>query len=71
MKRHFEFVSGPSSKFWEIVVSGCSVTVCFGRIGTTGQQQTKELADSAAAQRHADKQISEKLKKGYLETTPA
>lgn len=71
MKRHFEFVSGSSSKFWEVVVNGCSVTVCFGRIGTAGQEQTKEFADGVAAQRHADKQIAEKLRKGYLETTPA
>lgn len=71
MKRHFEFVSGSSSKFWEVTVSGCSVTVCFGRIGTVGQQQTNNFADSNAAQRHADKQIAEKVKKGYLESTPA
>lgn len=71
MKRHFEFVSGSSCKFWEVVISGCRVTVSFGRIGTAGQQQTKEFADAASAQRHAEKQIAEKLRKGYLETLPA
>lgn len=71
MKRRFEFVSGPSCKFWAVVVSGCRVTICFGRIGTTGQQQIKEFADATAAQRHADKQIAEKLKKGYVEMVPA
>jgi predicted DNA-binding WGR domain protein len=71
MKRHFEFVSGTSAKFWEVSAAGCSVTVCFGRIGTDGQTQTKALASADAAQRHADKLTAEKLKKGYVETIPA
>jgi predicted DNA-binding WGR domain protein len=71
MKRHFEFVSGTSAKFWEVSVIGCNVSVCFGRIGTEGQTQTKALASADAAQRHADKLIAEKLKKGYVETVPA
>jgi predicted DNA-binding WGR domain protein len=71
MKRHFEFVGGSSAKFWGVSVSGCNVTVCFGRIGTAGQEQTKTLADAAAAQQHANKLVAEKIKKGYLETIPA
>ncbi len=71
MKRRFEFVSGSSSKFWEATINGCSVTISFGRIGTAGQQQTKEFADATAAQRHVDTQIAAKVKKGYLETVPA
>ena len=70
MKRRFEFVRGNSSKFWEASVSDCSVTIVFGRIGTAGQQQTKEFASPAAAQQHADKMIAEKVRKGYLETVP-
>ena len=68
MKRRFEFVSGSSAKFWEVVVNGCCVAILFGRIGTSGQQQSKEFADGSAAQRHADKQIAEKVKKGYVES---
>ncbi len=71
MKRHFEFVGGSSAKFWEVAVAGCAVTVCFGRIGTAGQEQTKTLADAAAAQQHANTLIAAKIKKGYLETIPA
>lgn len=71
MKRHFEFVGGSSAKFWNVTVSGCAVTVCFGRIGTAGQEQTKTLVDAGAAQKHADTLIAAKIKKGYLETVPA
>jgi DNA ligase-1 len=69
MPRHFEFVEGTSSKFWEVSVAGSDVAVRFGRIGTAGQTQTKSFADPAAAQRHADKLVGEKTKKGYRETT--
>ena len=66
--RHFEFVEGKSSKFWEISRNGCEVTVRYGRIGSTGTTNVKTLADSAAAQRHVEKLIAEKTGKGYVET---
>jgi DNA ligase-1 len=66
-RRRFEFVEGNSSKFWEIGIDGCDVTVCYGRIGTDGREQTKTFADPAAAQKHADKLIEEKTGKGYEE----
>src|SRR5262249_26287511 len=66
-KRHFEFSEGGSNKFWEIAVSGSEVTVRFGRIGTNGQTQTKKLPEPAAATKHADKLIAEKVDKGYVE----
>jgi DNA ligase-1 len=66
-KRHFEFVDGKSSKFWEISQSGCDVTVRYGRIGANGQTQTKAFSDEAAAKSHADKLIAEKTEKGYVE----
>jgi predicted DNA-binding WGR domain protein len=65
--RYFEFIGGSSRKFWEISQSGASFTVRFGRIGTPGQTQTKTFADEPKAQREADKLISEKLRKGYVE----
>jgi hypothetical protein len=34
--RYVEFVEGKSSKFWEIHVAGCDVTVRYGRIGAAG-----------------------------------
>jgi DNA ligase 1 len=67
-KRYFEFVEGSSAKFWEISVSDNTLAVRFGRIGASGQTQTKMLADAEAAARHAEKLIEEKTGKGYRET---
>jgi DNA ligase-1 len=63
--RRFEYTERKSSKFWEISIQGTEVTVCFGRIGTGGQAQTKSFADEAAAAQHAAKLIDEKVGKGY------
>ena len=67
--RRFEFIGGSSQKFWEISVSANSFTVHFGRIGTAGQSQTKLFADREKAKREADKLITEKVKKRYVERT--
>jgi predicted DNA-binding WGR domain protein len=67
-ERYFEFIGGNSAKFWAVAASGNQVTVRFGRIGTAGQTQTKELTDAAAAVRHAEKLIVAKAAKGYRET---
>ncbi len=69
--RRFEYVAGTSSKFWEVCVSGTAVTVRYGRIGTSGQTQTKSFPGEAAAKKHAEKLISEKTRKGYREVQPA
>jgi DNA ligase-1 len=66
--RHFEFVEGKSSKFWEISVDGCEVKVRYGRIGSAGTTNVKGFADAAAAQQGADKLIAGKTGKGYVET---
>jgi DNA ligase-1 len=65
--RRFEFIEGTSAKFWEIVRSVASVTVRYGKIGTDGQSKTKDFADEAAAIRHAEGLIGEKMGKGYRE----
>lgn len=65
--RHFEFKDDKSSKFWEIAQTGESVTVRYGKTGTTGQSQTKAFTDSGAANKHARKLIAEKIGKGYAE----
>lgn len=67
--RSFEFVGGKSSKFWEIAVDGCKVTVRYGRIGTSGTTRVKDFPDAEAAQGHADKLVKEKTGKGYVEKT--
>ena len=53
----------PATQF----VNGNQVSVTFGRIGTAGQTQTKQSADLAAATKHANKLIEQKLAKGYVE----
>jgi len=65
--RRFEFVGGSSQKFWEISVAGTAFTVRFGRIGTSGQCQTKTFANEGKAKQEAARLIAEKLKKGYVE----
>ena len=67
MTRHFEFVEGSSSKFWEVTAKDNAVTVRYGRIGSGGQTQSKSFGDTAAAQKHADKLIAAKTQKGYSE----
>ena len=67
--RRFEFVGGGSAKFWEIGSHGAQVTVRFGRLGTNGQTQTKDLGSETAAAVHVAKLIDEKLAKGYVESS--
>ena len=67
---YLEFVDGKSSKFWQVVVSGSSHTVTYGRIGTNGQSKTKDFADEDAARKDADKQAGKKRAKGYKDATP-
>lgn len=69
--RRFEYVDEKSSKFWEIRVIGASLTVCYGKIGTEGQTQSKEFADVGSAEKQAKKLIAEKTGKGYREVGSA
>ena len=48
-RREFQFREGSSNKFWAITVDGQEFTVEFGRLGTTGQTQTKTFASEIAA----------------------
>lgn len=66
-KRHFEFAEGSSSKFWEIELSGNTVTTWWGRIGTTAQSKSKQFADATKAKAEYDKLVAEKTGKGYQE----
>jgi predicted DNA-binding WGR domain protein len=65
--RHFEFKDDKSAKFWEIIQAGETIMVRYGKTGTNGQSQEKAFADAAAAGKHAEKLIAEKLGKGYVE----
>ena len=68
--RTFQFSVAASHKFWNIDVTGNYYTVKFGKVGSTGQTQRKTFATAAEAQADADRLIKEKLKKGYVETSP-
>ena len=74
--RYFEFVGEDprrhtdSSKFWEITVSGSTVTVRYGPIGAAkGQSKEYAYATAEDAEREADSLIAAKVKKGYVEKT--
>lgn len=62
----FEFIQGSSCKFWEVRCEGSDVFVCFGRIGTSGQQLRKPFPDVAKAQKHVEQLIRQKTSKGYV-----
>jgi len=68
--RTFQYSDAKSHKFWTIEVSGGSFTVTYGKVGASGQTQTKSFAGPEKARAEADKLIREKLKKGYVESTP-
>jgi predicted DNA-binding WGR domain protein len=65
--RHFEFVEGSSSKFWEISLDGSEYTTKYGRIGAGGQETVKDAGSPEKAKKEYDKLIAEKVKKGYKE----
>lgn len=48
------------NKFWQYDVNGDTVTIKWGRIGSTPQESTMKFNQS-----HIDKKVREKLKKGY------
>jgi predicted DNA-binding WGR domain protein len=58
---------GGSHKFYEVSVSGSSVTVRYGRIGDSGQAKTTKFKNPAEAAAAAAKQLGEKRRKGYAE----
>lgn len=63
MKKKFIYQDDKSHKFWDIAVSGTSLTVTFGKAGTQGQTQTKTFATEDECRTAAGKLIAEKTKK--------
>ena len=66
-----ELVDGKSKKFWRARTEGGSLVVNFGRIGTDGQNKTKDLGDAGAAEAELDKLAASKRKKGYADVAGA
>jgi predicted DNA-binding WGR domain protein len=65
--RRFEFKEGSSSKFWEATLSDNKLTVCYGRIGSPGQEKSNTFPRPEFAKKEHDKLIADKLRKGYKE----
>ncbi len=63
--RRYEFIDGPSQKFWEITLEGDDIKRRWGRLGTKGQRSTKTFPGEHHAQRAWKDLISQKRKKGY------
>jgi formylglycine-generating enzyme required for sulfatase activity/predicted DNA-binding WGR domain protein len=68
--RKLEFKDGKSAKFWHIELTGDSHTVSYGRLGSTGQTNTKTFGSHEAARKDYDKLVASKLKKGYTDAVP-
>ncbi|MBD2701092.1 WGR domain-containing protein [Spirosoma sp. BT702] len=58
---------GSAHKFYEVVVDGTTVVITYGRIGTDGSASTQTLSTEAEAEKFAQKKISEKKRKGYVD----
>ncbi|EMN80473.1 WGR domain-containing protein [Leptospira interrogans] len=67
MNHNLTFKDDKSDKFWNIEVSGNSFTVTYGKTGTSGTSQTKTFETEETCIKEAQKLLSEKLKKGYIE----
>jgi len=68
---YLEFAEGTSSKFWRARVEGKTLYVNYGKIGSNGQTQVKELGDAGAATAEYDKLVRDKRKKGYVDGSGA
>lgn len=66
-RRELVLMDANSSKFWNIELDGARHTVTYGRIGTSGQSQTKEFPSADKAKADFDKLVASKLKKGYAD----
>lgn len=66
----YELSDGKSNKFWEVLVDGAQVIVCYGRIGTDGTTKGKKHKDANAARAEAGKLRAEKEAKGYQRVGP-
>lgn len=65
--RYFEFKDSKSNKFWQIEQRGNDTYICWGKIGTKGQEQIKSFEQESKAEAYMAKLIKEKTAKGYIE----
>jgi predicted DNA-binding WGR domain protein len=62
----FQYKRGTSDKFWCYGVVNNTVTVKWGRTGTTGQSKIHAFSDQTELWNFVNKLIDSKLNKGYL-----
>jgi uncharacterized protein (TIGR02996 family) len=66
----FEFKEGTSSKFWEITQDDDVLVTRWGRIGAEGQDKKQKFKSFYEARKAYQKQMLEKLEKGYKRIKP-
>ena len=57
--------TGSAHKFYELVISGTTVRVTYGRIGASGQERVFDFDTPQKAEAAARQKINQKLRKGY------
>ncbi|VEI00261.1 DUF4240 domain-containing protein [Kaistella antarctica] len=67
MKRNFINQTGDSNKFWTIEQFEEKYFVQWGKLGTEGRSNEKELGSKDECYKEIEKLIKEKTRKGYLE----
>ena len=63
--RHYEYIDGESSRFWEIDLRETVVVVRYGRMGTSGRSRRWQFGSRDEAKRDWEKRIENKTKRGY------
>ncbi|MCA9673016.1 MAG: WGR domain-containing protein [Myxococcales bacterium] len=64
---YLTFTDSKSNKFWRARVDGDTLYVNYGRIGSSGQTQVKELGSTDACEKELDKLARSKRRKGYID----
>lgn len=67
MFKHLQYIDEISDKFWKVQTNECTLTVTYGRNGTSGQSKSKSYETEEECIQQAEKLIAEKIKKGYSE----
>ncbi len=64
---YLTFQDDKSNKFWNITTNDTTLITNWGKIGTSGQSQTKYFSDAESCEKEAKKLVAFKIKKGYVE----
>jgi predicted DNA-binding WGR domain protein/tetratricopeptide (TPR) repeat protein len=68
MKKYLTYLNDKPDKFWQIQVTGSSLAIAHGTIGTIGKVSVQHFADKKKCLQQAEKRLHGKLKSGYLES---